>query len=133
MRIAITGASGFVGRQLVPLLVERGVQVLLIGRDPDALSGTFSQCKAVGYDQLSAASSFDALLHLAVINNDQHADAAEIQRVNVDLPVALCREASELGIGRFIFVSSIHALDQDNLSDYAKSKRLAVERLSGLS
>lgn len=133
MQIAITGASGFVGRQLVPLLLERGVEVLLIGRDPDALCRTFPQCKAVGYEQLSAASGFDGLLHLAVINNDRLADAAEIQRVNVDLPIALCREASTLGIGRFIFVSSIHALDRANRSDYAKSKRLAVQGLSGLS
>ncbi|MBJ6989007.1 sugar transferase [Devosia sp. MC521] len=49
------------------------------------------------------------------------------------MPVDLCRQARALGIRRFIFVSSIHALDHSNRSDYATSKRLAVERLSDIS
>jgi len=37
MRIAITGASGFLGRPLVHQLVARGHSVLALGRDPEAL------------------------------------------------------------------------------------------------
>lgn len=133
MRIAITGASGFLGRQLVPLLLERSAQLLLIGRDPAALRTLFPRCDAVGYGNLAAAAGFDSLLHLAVINNDQSADPTAIQRVNVDLPASLCREASILGIGTFIFVSSTHALDLGNLSEYAASKRLALGQLSGIA
>ncbi|MFN4211982.1 MAG: NAD-dependent epimerase/dehydratase family protein, partial [Devosia sp.] len=133
MRIAITGASGFIGRQLVPLLLARGADVLLIGRDPERLRLAFPQCQAVGYAELAAATGFDSLLHLAVINNDQVAEPAEIQRVNVDMPGSLCRQATELGIARFIFISSAHALDRANRSDYATSKRQAVEQLAGVA
>ncbi|MDQ2909097.1 MAG: TIGR01777 family oxidoreductase [Candidatus Eremiobacteraeota bacterium] len=38
-RVAITGASGFVGRALTAALVQRGYGVIALGRDPDALQG----------------------------------------------------------------------------------------------
>ncbi len=37
MRVAITGASGFIGRALVAALVQRGDTVVALGRDPEAL------------------------------------------------------------------------------------------------
>lgn len=130
MRIAITGASGSVGRQLVPILLERGAQVLLIGRDLAKLRAIFPNIPVAAYPDLAkAAAGFDALLHLAVINNDQIADRAEIERVNVDLPVQLCQQASASGVKKFIFVSSVHALDLGNTGEYAVSKRTAVVRL----
>lgn len=52
MRIAISGASGFVGRQLVPLLVKKGVDLLLISRDPPKLQDLFPQLASCGVSQL---------------------------------------------------------------------------------
>jgi nucleoside-diphosphate-sugar epimerase len=36
MRIAVTGGSGFIGRRVVALLAERGHEVIVVGRQPDA-------------------------------------------------------------------------------------------------
>jgi len=130
VRIAITGASGFVGRQLVPRLVERGATLLLIGRDPDALRSQFPGLEAAGYDDIPVrAAGFDLLLHLAVVNNDRDATWDEVLRTNVDLALETYRHATTAAIGRFAFVSSSLALDERDRSDYARSKRLAEERI----
>ncbi|WP_279402301.1 NAD(P)H-binding protein [Arthrobacter sp. JCM 19049] len=36
-RIAVTGASGYLGGRLVPLLLERGHQVKVLTRHPESL------------------------------------------------------------------------------------------------
>jgi UDP-glucose 4-epimerase len=40
MRIFITGASGFIGSQLVPLLIEHGHKLLLLSRQPPKLAAS---------------------------------------------------------------------------------------------
>lgn len=131
MQIAITGASGHLGRQLVPYLQTRGVTLLLVGRDPDVLRQIFPGTAAVGYQALSQSTrDYDLLLHLAVLNNnDRMATAEQFNRVNVDLAIETCLQARDAGIRRFIYVSSTHALDQRNASLYAQSKRIASLRL----
>ena len=131
MRIAISGASGFVGRQLVPLLEARGAELLLIGREPILLQQLFPQCAVAGYDEIATlAKGFDQFLHLATLNNDDHADYAAFEAVNVDLAIETYRAARQAGINRFIYSSSIHALEEANSSNYARSKREAMARLA---
>ena len=132
MRIAITGARGFLGQQIVPVLLERGASLLLIGRQggPDQMSNGLP---VVGYEEIArAGANFHALIHLAVLNNDKSAPAEEFIRVNADLAVQTCIEARAANIGRFYFISSTHALDETNKSAYAESKRIAAERLRAI-
>lgn len=130
MRIVVTGASGFVGQQVVPHLLRRGATLLLVGRLPEALRTTFPSCEAVSYGDLAVAGrGFDLVVHLAVRNNDDAGSYEDFAKVNVDLAVETCRSASEAGIKRFIYVSSTHALDEKNTSFYAASKRAATRAL----
>lgn len=132
MQIAITGASGFLGRQIVPILLERGVSLLLVGRT-DGGERTVQGMPIVGYEALErTATPCDALLHLAVLNNDQSAPLEEFMAVNSDLAVRTCLDARAAGIATFYFVSSTHALDDSNTSPYAQSKRIAAERLRSI-
>lgn len=132
MQIAITGASGFLGRQIVPLLLERGVSLLLIGRR-DSGERTVQGLPIVGYEALGrTAMPVDALLHLAVLNNDESAPLEDFVAVNADLAVKTCLDAREAGIPTFYFISSTHAVDATNTSPYAQSKRLAAERLRSI-
>lgn len=131
MKIAITGASGFLGQQLVPYLQTQGVELLVIGRDKDLLRQKFPGVAAVGYDELcQSAQGYDLLLHLAAINNDRDASAEQFTQVNVDLAVETCRQAQQAGIKRFTYISSTHALDPSIASPYAQSKRAAPIRLA---
>lgn len=130
MRAVVTGASGHLGRQLVPRLLEAGWSCILVGREPRKLQAVFPGCKAIGYDEIGAqGAGCDLLLHLAVLNNNSGVSREEFDRVNVRLAVETCERAAAAGIGRFVFFSSVHALDSADASHYARSKRDAVAAL----
>lgn len=134
MQIAITGASGYLGRQLVPYLQARGVKLLLVGRDPASLMRTFPGIPAIGYQDIAQqAQGCELLLHLAVVNNHvAGASVEDFKQVNVDLAVETCLQAQRAGIGTFIYASSTHALDHANKSLYAQSKRSAAVKLEDI-
>lgn len=131
MKIAITGATGFVGKSLVPILENAGVELLLVGREPQRILREFPQHAACGYDELERhATGFDLLLHLAVVNNDKDASDEIFHDVNVRHLLEVAAIAKRADILRFVNISSIHALNPYDLSPYARSKREAVRRLA---
>jgi lipopolysaccharide/colanic/teichoic acid biosynthesis glycosyltransferase len=130
MKIVVTGASGFIGRNLVPLLVKAGAEVLVVGREPERLGRLFPSLPACSYDDISQrAAKFDLLLHLAVANSDADVSFEEFRAVNVELTVKTVQAARQANIPRFVNVSSVHALDESNHSAYARTKREAADRL----
>jgi lipopolysaccharide/colanic/teichoic acid biosynthesis glycosyltransferase len=130
MRIAITGASGFLGKQLVLLLKGHATSLLLVGRDIVSLRAAFPNAEVSRYEDLAASAvGCDALVHLAVLNNDSNSPWEQFRQVNVTLAVETCLKARDAGVRKFIFLSSTHALDPSNNSPYARSKRQAVDEL----
>lgn len=129
MRIAITGASGRVGQQLVPRLVSLGVQPVLLGRNPTALAAKFSGLEIRSITELSHLTDVDAVLHMASLNNDSDADLLAFREVNVDLTMRLLEASKIAGIPRFIFVSSTHALSTKPSTFYGITKREAAIKL----
>lgn len=137
MKIVITGASGFVGKMLVRGLLEAGCTLLLIGRDRLALTRVFPGMNVGDYDDLvTKGVGYDVLVHLAVANNDADLHEREFFAANVEFLLDVARTAKRVGIKRLINISSVHALDPTNSSDYARSKRegaLALRALDGLA
>ncbi|MFL5840492.1 MAG: TIGR01777 family oxidoreductase [Thermoleophilaceae bacterium] len=81
MRVAVTGATGTIGREVVRLLKERGDEVVAVSRDP-ASAGM----DAMGWDDLDL-SGFDGVIHLAGAPLDQRwtdASKARIRDSRVD-------------------------------------------------
>jgi uncharacterized protein (TIGR01777 family) len=65
MRVAVTGATGTIGREVVRLLKARGDEVVAVSRDPGSAG-----MPAVGWDGLDL-SGFDGVIHLAGAPIDQ--------------------------------------------------------------
>lgn len=133
MRVVVTGATGFVGRQLVPLLADAGAELLLVGRQPQRIAQLFPGLAVCGYDAIERqGAGFDLLVHLAVVNNDADEPAETFFEVNVRQLLEVAGSARRAGIGRFVNVSSVHALDPGNAGPYAQSKREAARLLADM-
>lgn len=118
MRILITGANGFIGRNLRVHLAEAGEHdVIPFMRDQ-------AETELVGL-----VAEADAVIHLAGVNRTE--DAREFVAGNVDLTNALCEaldEAWQEGRRpRLIYASSAHAVRD---TDYGRSKLGAETRIA---
>jgi nucleoside-diphosphate-sugar epimerase len=125
--LALTGATGFLGRRLVPALAARGwtVRALCRGPAPDDhwdgdptewVRGDLGDPEAL--ERLTAGA--DVTIHAAGLIKAR--DRAEFFAVNTDGAANVARAAS----GRVILISSL-AAREDQLSDYAASKRAGEE------
>ncbi len=71
MKIAIAGATGFVGSRLVEQLQTQGHQIMILTRNPQQASNLFPQAEVVGYTPLisgewqKSISGCDAVVNLA--------------------------------------------------------------------
>ncbi|MFD2648785.1 sugar transferase [Devosia albogilva] len=129
--VVVTGATGRLGKQLVPELESRGARVIVSGRDTRKLEIAFPGREACTYEDLhSTAKGADLVIHLAVLNNDVLAPRSAFEEVNVKLTMRVAEASRKAGVRRMINFSSTHALDETNLGHYAATKRKAVEELA---
>lgn len=98
MRIAVTGAGGFIGSALTQMLAGEGHEVLPLSRndlsDPDF-------------------SGVETLVHCAALahrTGAERPDAATFDAVNHRLAVELAVRAKTAGVRRFVFVSTIYTV-----------------------
>lgn len=131
MGIVITGASGFVGRAIVPILIQSGENLLLAGRDLVQLQELFPQAKVTDYNNfVNNIGGYDTLVHLAVRNNNISGDIEEFRKTNVTFLKEIIEHARTAGIKTIVYTTTMHANDKINHSAYAQSKREAEEILS---
>lgn len=131
----VTGASGNVGRHLVPLLARGGRTVLAVGRDLDTLRKLFTDqphVEVASYDALAGLTACDTLVHLAVRNNDTRGSLADFIEVNVDFAMRIANEFKRMNGRRFLNIASILSLDEGDQSPYAVSKAMGVQAIREL-
>ena len=133
-RIALTGATGFVGQALVDLACEQGMVVdALVRRGQprrDGVSwirGDLADRDALDEMMLGA----EVVIHVAGVVNTPDPD--DFMRANVAGTLAMLEAARAAGVPRFIYVSSLSAREPA-LSLYGMSKARAemLVRASGL-
>lgn len=151
MRVAVTGARGFLGRHVTRLLEELGYDVAPLGRGADGRlrlldAGDSADSGVAGAEPPALASLLegaDAVVHLAGRSVDSLATPLEAYLgPNVALTEQLALAAIEAGVGRFVFTSSrmvypghlTELLREDCVepadSFYGLSKRMAEEVLA---
>jgi nucleoside-diphosphate-sugar epimerase len=128
--VAVTGASGSLGRALVTHLRGRGWTVRALVRDPQAFARVAPGVDAVRCDlpDVVAPEAFagvDAVVHAAYPT--RLTDVDTIRRVNEDGTRRVLAVARAAGVRHAVFVSSIAAAP-DAPSYYARSKH-ALESL----
>jgi UDP-glucose 4-epimerase len=121
-RILVTGATGFIGRALCDHLERKGYQVRAARRAELPLDIATT-------DWASALAGVDGIVHLAGIAHAGHiTDPGPYRATNLDGTARLVKAASQAGVRRFVFVSSIKASDTSvtwETDPYGMSKREA--------
>ncbi|MHC6154709.1 NAD-dependent epimerase/dehydratase family protein [Bradyrhizobium elkanii] len=136
--VLVTGASGFVGRHLVPLLARNGWAVRRAVRTPphdendvtiDTLGPTTNWRDAVA--------GVDAVVHLAArVHHRQEEHAIELyHNVNVGGTLHLARSAMDAGVQNFVFISTIlvHGRSNNGRPPFREDDTLTPRGLYGMS
>lgn len=124
MKILISGAAGFVGKPLCAALFRQGqavraavhvknlpldnIETVVIGEIDGATDWTDS------LSGINVVIHLAARVHLMHDNADNPLDA--FRKINVEGALNLARQASEAGVRRFIFISSIKVNGERNLA-----------------
>jgi len=148
--IALTGATGFIGRSLVRELIARGYRVRILLRRPSpvpldcssAVIGDLAQLRNIK----DAFQDADFVIHTAGVAHAMSGIPADDYRtLNTEATIELARAAQGMGAKRFVFLSSVRAqcgpssakiLTEDDVpapvDAYGHSKLAAEQGLSQL-
>ena len=127
LTVLVTGATGFIGRRLVPELVERGLTVRAMTRRPEAYDGPG---EAVGADVHRPETLGPALAGADVAVYLVHSlDDPDFERKDADAARAFGRAAADAGVRQIVYMGGLGA-DGDDLSAHLRSRR-EVEGLLG--
>jgi nucleoside-diphosphate-sugar epimerase len=120
VNILISGASGFVGRSLVPALLQQNYRVVL----PLKSAYRFNDAVGVRFqalidrrdvedlqvaDLVPLCAGVDAVVHLMGQAHTRSGSDTDYERVNYQLTLRLAEAARQAQVKRFIFLSSIRA------------------------
>jgi uncharacterized protein YbjT (DUF2867 family) len=134
--ILVTGATGTVGKALVPLLLERGDEVRVLVRDPRGLGRARVEVRIALGDLADLADArvrrqalrgVDTVIHLAATIRDQPRGAVE--ELNGLATARLLRAAEGAGVERFLFFSAIGASEFQR-TRFFRAKALAERAVS---
>lgn len=153
-KILITGATGFVGKSLVPALIQAGHEVLCaVSKRADWLLANQAVIKRIELqsDWSELLQGVDVVIHLAarvhVMNDTVASPWDEFYKINSLATKNLAQQAAQHGVKRFVFLSSIKVngeftLEQQPFTEesiaqtedpYGKSKLQAEQYLKTIS
>ena len=136
--VLVTGANGFVGRHLSPVLARDGWAVRRALRHPLA-SANDVVIESIGAetDWSTALADVDAVVHLAARVHRPHEEHATdlYGAINTEGTLRLARCAAEAGVRHFLFVSTVlvHGRSNDGRAPFSEKDDLTPHGLYGRS
>ncbi|MCK1660674.1 NAD-dependent epimerase/dehydratase family protein [Bradyrhizobium sp. 151] len=136
--VLVTGASGFVGRHVVPALAREGWSVRGAVRRPEGMDDEVV-IETIGpeTDWQAALEGVDAVVHLAARVHHKHEEhAVQLYRnVNIAGTLHLARSAATAGVRQFIFISTVlvHGRSNDGRAPFSEDDVLTPRGLYGMS
>ena len=148
--VALTGATGFIGRHLLQRLPQRGYRVRVLLRHstvlPPGCASAVIGDLARPLNMAAALEGAEAVIHSAGLTHAMSGLPEEDHRsLNTEATVMLARAAQRAGVKRFIFLSSISAqsgphaeqvltedLEPHPSDSYGRSKLAAEQGLARL-
>lgn len=124
-KILVTGATGYVGGRLIPLLLDRGYQVRCLVRDLARIEGRGWEdaVDAVQGDVLQYETLLPAMKDIRVAYYLVHsmAEGAGFQERDLKAAFHFGKAAYEAGVGRIIYLGGL-GVDNERLSTHLKSR-----------
>lgn len=143
MKLLITGATGFIGKELVKKLDVDNITIL--SRKTNSSFNTINYSLEDLLVKKCINEQYDVAVHLAGLAHNDYS-LNELRKINVESTLALARQLAVNGLKRFVFVSSIgvngnktigSAFNEESIpqphADYAVSKYEAELELTRLS
>jgi len=125
--VLVTGATGFIGRRLVPALLDAGHDVRAMTRRPESYDGPG---EPVGADVSDRASLDDALRGVDVAIYLVHSlDDPDFERKDAEAARTFSAAAAAAGVRQIVYMGGLGDEDQE-LSAHLRSRR-EVEQLLG--
>ena len=125
--VLVTGATGFIGRRLVPALLDAGHDVRAMTRRPESYDGPG---EPVGADVSDRASLDDALRGVDVAIYLVHSlDDPDFERKDAEAARTFSAAAAAAGVRQIVYMGGLGDEDQE-LSAHLRSRR-EVEELLG--
>jgi uncharacterized protein YbjT (DUF2867 family) len=137
-RIFLTGATGYIGSRLVPILIARGHHVAALARE-QSLHKLPPNCAVVsgnaldGSSYAAAVEGADTFIHLVGVSHPSPAKARQFVEIDLKSAEEAIRVASAACIRHFIYMSVAHPAPVMRAYVEARSAAEELLRKSGLN
>ena len=135
----VTGASGYIGGRLIPLLLDTGARVRILARHPDALRQRewFDAVEIVSGDAMDPADMAEAMVGVDVAYYLMHSlsNHDDFEQTERDMAGIFARAARANGVRRIVYLGGMIPADaKTKLSPHLRSRAQVGEilRASGV-